>query len=60
MQIDLDKTDLCSIAMVVIDAARGDDSLIAYLSSLDNSMTEQEIADAFNNLAKQVGEFRTD
>ena len=60
VQIDLDKTDLCSIAMVVIDAARGDDSLIAYLSSLDNSMTEQEIADAFNNLAKQVGEFRTD
>ena len=60
VQIDLDKTDLCSIAMVVIDAARGDDSLIAYLSSLDDSMTEQEIADAFNDLAKQVGEFRTD
>lgn len=60
VQIDLDKTDLCSIAMVVIDAARGDDSLIAYLSSLDDSMTEQEIADAFNELAKQVGEFRTD
>ena len=34
--------------------------LIAYLNSLDNSMTEQEIADAFNDLAKQVGEFRTD
>jgi len=60
VQIDLDKTDLCSIAMVVIDAARGDDSLIAYLSSLDDYMTEQEIADAFNDLAKQVGEFRTD
>jgi len=60
VQIDLDKADLCSIAMVVIDAARGDDSLIAYLSSLDDYMTEQEIADAFNDLAKQVGEFRTD
>ena len=60
VQIDLDKADLCSIAMVVIDAARGDDSLIAYLSSLDDSMTELEIADAFNDLAKQVGEFRTD
>lgn len=60
VQIDLDKADLCSIAMVVIDSARGDDSLIAYLRSLDDSMTEQAIADAFNDLAKQVGEFRTD
>lgn len=59
VQIDLDKSDLCSIAMAVIDAVRGDDGLIAYLRSLDETMTEQAITEAFDDLVNQVGEFRT-
>lgn len=58
VQMDLDKDDLCNIALVVINAARNDEGLTAYLTSVDDSMTAEKLAEGFDMLAEELEEWR--
>ena len=58
VQINLDKDDLCKIAMVVIDAARSDEDLISYLSSFDESMTAEKLTEGFASIADEIENWR--
>lgn len=58
VQMYLDKDDLCNIALVVINAARNDEGLTAYLTSVDDSMTAEKLAEGFDMLAEELEEWR--